>query len=284
MLAPGSPLPPDASSEDGWRAFFSSYAHLVLIANSDEVDMTSLQEEFGEGTLFIFFNKVYKVLDGTFDRPALLASRSGMMGANIVHRREAAEVIGHFAPSSFQGILNITIGNDERFSAAAEFGGVPVAHLDLDPVVSGFYPPRMVPTTGFGLCLWLNRLALPASITLAGFSSRRSARWKVFDIHDWTFEQVVLRLLFRKGEIDILGRDRADPYAALSRHFPQFSSAEISSTTDDVLSERLSGVSRMVDHLMSVTKPLRFLDESFRKIRPKTRKQKFLQRQGTEKP
>lgn len=281
--AAGSALPPDATGADRWRAFFAPYSHLVLVANSDEVDMASLQESFGEGTLFVFFNKVYKVLDGTFHRPALLVSRSGMMGANIIHRREAAEVLGHFAPAGFLGILNVTIGNQERFSPAAEFGAGPVAHLDLEPVVADLYPPRMVPTTGFGLCLWLDGLDLPASITLAGFSSRRSERWKVFDIHDWTFEQVVLRLIFRKGRIDLRGRDRHDPYAALARHLPGVTPDEILRTADEVLSERLSGLSRMVDRLMSVTKPLRYVDELFRKLRPKTRKQKFLRRQGGDK-
>lgn len=283
MPAAGPILPPDATDAERWRAFLAPYAHLVLVANSDEVDMAALRQRFGEGTLFVFFNKVYKVLDGTFDRPALLVSRSGMMGANIVHRREAAEVLGHFAPATFLGILNVTIGNQERFSSQAEFGAGPVAHLDLEPVVAGLYPPRMVPTTGFGLCLWLDGLDLPAAITLAGFSSRRSERWKVFDIHDWTFEQVVLRLLFRKGRIDLLGRDRHDPYAALARHFPDVTPDEISRMTDEVLSERLFGLSRMVDRLMSVTKPLRYVDAWFRRLRPRTRKQRFLRRQGGDK-
>ena len=38
-----------------------------------------------------------------------------------------------------------------------------------------------------------------------------------------------------------------------------------------------------IDRLMSVTKPLRYLDQSFRKLRPKTRKQKYLARKAAEK-
>lgn len=279
MPAPATALPPDAGHPQMWRDFFAPYDHIVLVANSAEVDIAQLQDRFAERTLFIFFNKVYKVLDAPFTRPALLASRSGMMGANIVHRREAAEVLAHFPAPGFLGILNVTIGNDERFSTAQDFGAGPVAQLDLEPVVADLYPPGMVPTTGFGLCLWLKQLSLPARITLAGFSSRRSARWKVFDIHDWTFEQVVLRLLAGKGEIEMLGRSSADPYAALARRFPQLSEAEISRALGEVLSDRLWGLSRIVDQLMSVTKPLRFLDTSFRRLRPRTRKQKFLEGQ-----
>lgn len=283
MIQPVNTLPPDGAPDAAWRAFLASYAHIVLVANSDETDMAALERDFPQGTLFVFFNKVYKVLDGVFSRPAILVSRSGMMGANIVHRREVPEVVGHFDPNSFLGILNIIIGNDERFSTPAEFGLDRVAHLDLELVVSGFYPQGMVPTTGFGLCVWLTRLDLPARITLAGFSSRRSERWKVFDIHDWTFEQIVLRLLFRKGEIDLIGHDREDCLAELPRHFPQFSAADIASATDEVLAERLAHMGSTIDRLMSVTKPLRYLDQSFRKLRPKTRKQKYLARKAAEK-
>ena len=280
MSDAGPRLPQRSADQKDWVEFFSRYAQIVLVANSDEVDIALLEQRFPDRALFIFFNKVYKVLDSEFRRPALLASRSGMMGANIVHRREVPEVMRHFPSGNFAGILNITIGNDERFSEPAEFGGARVTYLDLESTVSHFYPQGAVPTTGFGLCIWLHDLKLPATITLAGFSSRRSARWKVFDIHDWTFEQVVLRLLARKGEIEIMGFTATDYYAALPRHFPQFSTAEIASTVDQVLSDRLSYMSSIMDHLMSVTKPLRFLDDVFRKHRPKTRKQKHLERKG----
>lgn len=259
-----------------WRQFFAPYADIVLIANSAEVDMDALDRDFGPETLFVFFNKVYKVLEGRFSRPAILISRSGMMGANIVHRREAAQVLGHFDPASFRGVVNIIIGNDERFSTAEEFGTPHVAHLDLDPLLSPFYPPQMVPTTGFALSIWLEKLGLQARITLAGFSSKRSEKWKVFDIHDWTFEQVVLRLMRRNGQIQMLGADSENHFTLLRTHFPQFSERDIAEVTDEVLSERLSHVSATVDRLMSVTKPLRYLGDRLRQLRPKTRKQKYV--------
>ncbi|AGT11325.1 hypothetical protein [Paracoccus aminophilus] len=275
-------LPQGGADDPFWREYFAPYTDIVLIANSDEVDIHALDAQFGPDTLFVFFNKVYKVLDFTFRRPALLVSRSGMLGANIVHRREVPEVIRHFDPSSFLGILNIIIGNDERFSSATEFGVDRVAHLDLDPLLAPFYPQGKVPTTGFGLALWLKQLGLPARVTLAGFSSRRSEKWKVFDLHDWTFEQIVLRLMVRKDELRMIGGGEANSYAAIAAHFPQFSPAEISATADEVLSDRMSHLSTTVDRLMSVTKPLRALDQFVRKLRPKTRKQKHLAQQARE--
>ncbi|HWL58432.1 MAG TPA: hypothetical protein VNQ78_17370 [Paracoccus sp. (in: a-proteobacteria)] len=261
-----------------WRNFFSRYSQIILVANSDEVDIDHLKKTSEEGVLFIFFNKVYKVLDGSFDRPAILVCRSGMMGANIVHRREVPEVLKYFNRDTFLGIINIAISPEERFSPAEAFEGASVKHLHLGAVLSPFYPEKKLPTTGFGLALWLRGLGIPARIRLAGFSSRRSERWKVFDVHDWTFEQVALRLFHRSGDIELMPDPGTNPYIAFQNEFPQFSHMDIALTANEVGSERLMMVSSTVDRLMSVTKILRFLDNSFRKIRPKTRKQRFLQR------
>ncbi|MDT1062029.1 hypothetical protein RM190_09190 [Paracoccus sp. CPCC 101403] len=267
-----------AASE--WKAFFQAYSNVVLVANSAETDIASLLRDFPQDTLFIFFNKVYKVLDVPFPRPAILACRSGMMGANIVHRREVPEVLKFFDRDTFLGVVNIKVGPDENLSPPEAFGDVPVKHLDLSGVLLPFYPQDKAPTTGFGLCVWLRQIDVTPKIHLAGFSSKRSEKWKVFDVHDWTFEQVVLRLLFRHGEVDLVGGHQANPYAALQQHFPRFTQSEIALTAGEVLSERLQNLSSVVDRLMSVTKVLRFFDNTFRKVRPKTRKQKFLQKRN----
>lgn len=260
-------------SED-WRSFFLGYSDIVLVANSDDVDIDELTSRFPETTLFIFFNKVYKVLSEPFTRKALLVSRSGTLGANLVKSGKVSKVLQYFDRSSFLGIVNLTIGNREKFSPASAFGDVKVRHLDLTEVFAPFYPPASLPTTGFALCLWLTNLQLGVKITLAGFSSKRSERYQVLDVHDWTFEQVLLRLLYRNGKIDIIGRERTNPYAELSTHFPEYSPAEIALTANEVLAERLVNLSSFVDKLMHVTRFLRFVDRTYKWLKPKTRKER----------
>ncbi|MDS9469334.1 hypothetical protein RGQ15_17365 [Paracoccus sp. MBLB3053] len=260
------------------RELFAGFSQIVLVANSDDSNVDQIARSFPEGTLFVFFNKVYKILGSSFTRPAMLVCRSGMMGANIVHRREVSTVLDFFDSSDFRGVLNIAIGQEERFSPKEAFEGAPVKHLHLGKLLSAYYPENKVPTTGFGLCMWLLSQDLPASIHLAGFSAKRSEQWKVFDVHDWTFEQVLIRLLYRDGKIFIHDAPRKNPYQEISEHFPQFSPATVALTTDEILSERMMGLSSVIDRLMSITKVLRYIDSKFRKIRPRTRKQKHIAR------
>ncbi len=267
-------IPPRASNSEEWRSFLHGYSHIVLVANSDEVDINELTSRFPDTTLFIFFNKVYKVLSEPFMRSAILVSRSGTLGANLVKSGKVSRVLEYFDKNSFLGIINLAIGDREKFSPESEFGGVAVRHLDLTALFAPFYPKTSLPTSGFALCFWLANLQLPATITLAGFSSKRSERYQVLDVHDWTYEQVVLRLMYRRGKIDIIGREKTNPYADLATHFPEYSPGEIALTANEVLSERLVNLSSIVDRLMHVTRFLRFIDRTYKKLKPKTRKQR----------
>lgn len=261
-----------------WMSLFLGYSDIVLVANSEEVVIADLMSRFPEATLFIFFNKVYKVLHEPFTRKSLLVSRSGTLGANLVKSGKVPKVLQYFETSSFLGVLNLTIGNNEQFSPAAAFGDVKVRHVDLEELFAPFYPRAKVATTGFALCYWLTTLDLGAKITLAGFSSKRGERYKVLDVHDWTFERVLLRLLYRSGKIDIIESPLANPYAELAAHFPEYSPAEIALTANEVLSERLENLSSVVDRLMHVTRFLRFLDRTFHRLKPKTRKERLWER------
>ncbi|MDQ0563728.1 hypothetical protein QO004_005544 [Rhizobium mesoamericanum] len=259
-------VPAREISSEEWRSFFLDYSHIVLVANSDEVDINELAARFPETTLFIFFNKVYKVLSEPFTRNAVLVSRSGTLGANLVKSDKVSKVLQYFDTKSFLGIVNLAVGDREKFSPESQFGDVAVRHLDLTALIAPFYPKTRLPTSGFALCFWLANLQLPATITLAGFSSKRSERYQVFDVHDWTFEQVVLRLMYRRGKIDIIGRERTNPYADLAKHFPEYSPGEIALTANEVLSERLVNLSSIVDRLMHVTRFLRFVDRTYKKL------------------
>src|SRR5262249_12763067 len=81
------------STTADWRSFFAPYSTIVLVANSDEVDIESLRASLPGDALFVFFNKVYKVLKRPFDGNALLAVRSGTAGVKIVNRGEVSEVV-----------------------------------------------------------------------------------------------------------------------------------------------------------------------------------------------
>lgn len=264
-----------ASAED-WRPLLSRYSHIVLVANSDAADLPRLRRELPDTALFVFFNKVYKVLSEPFSGNALLVARSGTMGANIIHRREADEVIAFFPNPGFVGLLNIRVDAGERLSPAADFGSAPVGHLDLATYFTDFYPAGKMATSGFAMALWLAELQLPGKIMLAGFSARRSEKWKVFSVHDWTFEQVFLRLFSRLGKIEIVGGAEAGSYAGLAKRFPGVPSVEIALVAAEVLSERLENTNNQIDRLMSVTKGLRSIDNFFRRLKPKTRKERFL--------
>lgn len=266
---PGAGSVAGLQGNEEWRSIFSAFSHIVLVANSDAVDIAGLRQEYPETTLFVFFNKVYKVLSAPFDRPALLISRGSAKGANIVYRREVGEVTKFFPKTLFLGIMNIRLNDGEKFNTSAEFEGTPTGHLDLSGFCNDFYPEEKTPTSGFAMALWLADMKLPATIVLAGFSARRSEQWKVVSVHDWTFEQVFLRLFARIGKISIHGGVSNNAYAALANRFPEIPSSEISMAIADVLSERLGNANAEIDKLISLTNVIRDIDKFFRGLKPR---------------
>lgn len=261
---------------EAWKALLSGYSHVVLVANSEAVDLERLRSELPETALYVFFNKVYKVLDEPFVGHSMLVARSDVMGAHIVHRREAADVLRFFGGDDFLGVVNIRVSVEENLSEKSCFEGAEARHLDLTQMLADLYPIGKIATSGFAVALWLADLQLPGNILLAGFSAKRSEKWKVFDVHDWTFEQIFLRLFARMGSISMVGGVDASPYSALAKRFPEVPPIEIAMTAAEVLSERLDNTNSQIDRLMSVTKFIRAVDNFFRRFKPKTRKQRFL--------
>ena len=263
---------------DGWAGFFGRFEQVVLVANSDAVDMAALGASYGEGTLFVFFNKVFKVLDAPFTRPSLLIARSSHAGANIVYRREVADVLGLLRGGQFEGIANLRAGDREIFSPAEAFEGARVGFLDLTPVLAGFYPTTHVPTSGFALAFWLAEACPGLPIVLAGFTARRSAVWKLFHDHDWTFEQVVQRLMVRSGRLAMDGAGSGGDWDGIAARLPGITPSDVALVAAEVLSERLEGTNMSVDRLMSLTRIQSRVDGFFRGLKPKTRKQKLADR------
>jgi hypothetical protein len=228
-----------------------------------------LQDEYPRTALFVFFNKVYKVLDEQFSGHSLLISRAQPRGANIVYRNEVADVVKLFAPQKFLGIMNIRLAESERLNTNADYLGTATGHLDLAGFCADFYPRDKVATSGFAMALWLVNQSLSAEIVLAGFSAKRSDKWRVVAVHDWTFEQVFLRLFARVGKLTMLGFNPANSYTALASRFPELPATEISATIAEVLSLRLSQTDAQVDKLISLTNAFRSIDEFLRRMKPK---------------
>ena len=263
---------------DGWAGFFGRFEQVVLVANSDAVDMAALAARYGEGTLFVFFNKVFKVLDAPFTRPSLLIARSSHAGANIVYRREVADVLRLLESDRFEGIANLKAGAREVFSPAEAFEGARVGFLDLMPVLGGFYPASHVPTSGFALAFWLAEACPGLKIVLAGFTARRSAVWKLFHDHDWTFEQVVQRLMVRSGRLEMDGAGSREHWDRIMARLPGITPSDVALVSAEVLSERLEGTNMAIDRLMSLTRIQSRVDGFLRGLKPKTRKQKLADR------
>ncbi|GCA52214.1 hypothetical protein KGO5_04679 [Sinorhizobium sp. KGO-5] len=269
MDFPASGATENLATPEQWRALFSRFSHVVLVANSDEVSVKELQEEYPETALFVFFNKIYKILDEQFSGNSLLISRAQPRGANIVYRNEVADVVKLLASQKFLGIMNIRLAEIERLNTSADYLGTPTGHLDLVGFCADFYPKDKVATSGFAMALWLVNQSLPAEIVLAGFSAKRSDKWRVVNVHDWTFEQVFLRLFARVGKLTMHGSRPANSYMTLASRFPELPAAEISATIAEVLSLRLSQTDAQVDKLISLTNAFRSIDEFLRRLKPK---------------
>lgn len=267
---------PDIGASQDWARLFAPYSHIVLVANSDSVDAAALKDSFPVDTLFVFFNKVYKVLDRPFEGQSLLICRGQPRGANIVYRGEVADVLKFFPGERFVGIVNARFAAEEKLNAAADFGGAPVAHLDLVGYCNDFYTEGKIATSGFAIALWLAEMRLPGRIVLAGFSARRSEKWRVVSVHDWSFEQTFLRLFARLGKISIHGGVSTNAYAKLTERFPEIDQSAIALAAAEVLSERLGNTDGEVDKLISLTNVLRDIDNFFRGLRPN-----FLRRRKT---
>ncbi|WP_412178800.1 3-deoxy-manno-octulosonate cytidylyltransferase [Rhizobium sp. TRM96647] len=256
------------AAADDWRALFARYSDIVLVANSTASDVAALRAQYPRDALFVFFNKVFKVLDQPFEGHAILVTRGQPRGAGIVYRGEVDEVLSFFDKAHFLGIMNIRLAEEEKPNTSADFHDAPTGHLDLRGHFDPLYTEGKVPTSGFAMALWLSELRLPGTITLAGFSARRSEKWRVVSVHDWSFEQVFLRLFARLGKIAIHGGAGTNAYARLAERFPEIPPSEIALAASEVLSERLSNTDGEVDKLISLTNFIRAADNFLRRLKP----------------
>jgi hypothetical protein len=156
----------------------------------------------------------------------------------------------------------------EKVTPASAFSGVPTGQLDLAEYFVDFYPPDHLPSSGFALAVWLAELELGRPIVLAGFSAKRSERWKIFDVHDWTFEQIVQRLLVRAGRLTLAKAPPPHAYAQVLARFPEFSAETLSLAASEILSERLEGANAEIGKLIATTSVNRSVERLVRGLKP----------------
>ena len=263
-------------SVEAWRAFFASYSHIVLVANSEDQRFEELRETLPETALFVFFNRVEKVISEPFSGNSLLVTRSNQAGSELVYRGLVGKTTALLAGPGFAGVLNLRTAFIERMNEIADFGAVPAGLLDLASYFEEFYPPGHTASSGFAMALWLCENVPGSKIILTGFSAQRGTKWKLFHIHDWTFEQTCLRVLAIKDKLSIDGPDARDPYALLTRRFPDIETRDIAFGVAQTLSLRLEASNRQIDRLVSITAPLRAAYDLFRALKRKSKKERVL--------
>jgi hypothetical protein len=261
---------------EDWKTFFSAFSHIVLIANSEEQTVDAMQAAYPDTALFVFFNKVDRVLSAPFAGRSLLVTRSNQAGSELVYRGILGRMTAYLPAPGFTGVASLRTVAFERRMEIAEFGETPAGIIDLASYFEGFYPADHTPSSGFALALWLCELLPGARVVLNGFSAKRSDSWKLFHIHDWTFEQSVLQLLEMKGKLVFAGRAGGNPYQELARRFPDIPPTDIAFATLQVLSRRLENSNRDIDRLISMTGPLRFLYNASRALKRKSKKDRIL--------
>lgn len=262
-------------SDEDWIEFFSAYSHIVLIANSDEQSFEEIAAAYPDTALFVFFNRINRVLKAPFKGNSLLVTRSNQAGSELVYRDLLGQMVALLPGEGFTGAMNLRAVEFEHLMTPEEFAPTPAGSLDLASYFTNFYPYAHTASSGFALAVWLCEKVKGRTIVLNGFSGQRGSKWKLFHIHDWSFEQSVLHLLAANGRLDI-GKPAFNPYRALSQHFPDIDPLDVSFAAVQVLSLRLENTSRHVDKLISITMPLRVIYNAIRGLKRKSKKERIL--------
>ncbi|WP_430257359.1 3-deoxy-manno-octulosonate cytidylyltransferase [Neorhizobium sp. IRS_2294] len=275
-MAQHRPTTSGLMSEEDWQQFFAGYSHIVLVANSDEQNFNEIHAAYPETTLFVFFNYVSKVLKTPFTRNSLLVARTSRVGSELIYDNALDKVLALLPGPGFTGVMSMRAATMEQVTEPAEFGGVAAGAIDLCSYLEDFYPRDHTASSGFALSVWLCEKVPQAKVVLCGFSGRRSRKWQMFHIHDWTFEQSVLQLLANSDKLEMAGRTAFNPYKALSRHFPDIDNSNFVFAAIQVLSERLENSNRNLGKLITITMPLRVIYNLARGLRIRSKKDRLV--------
>lgn len=279
VFSPPVALPPTTMglrTEEEWSAFFSAFQTIVLVANSDDQRLSDILRDPPPKPLYVFFNKIDRVLDGPFPHDCILVTRCNTAGSEVVYRRRLPGMMRLMPAPFFKGVVNLRAASRERLNRPEEFDDIPAGFLDLTEFLESFYPVQHTASSGFALTAWLKHIAPDLDVRLTGFSGERGFKWKVFHIHDWAFEQTALRLMEKAGLVRNDIQREQDPYPAFFEHFPQLERTAARDEALLVLSEKLEKANKRIDKLISATAPLRLFYEGWRAVKWKSKKNRVL--------
>lgn len=239
-----------------WQRFLSDYSTIALVANSEAADLEGLRATLPADTLYVFFNKAERVIDGQFDRDSVLVARSGRKGPSIVLKNELEEMAGLFAPGALKLVVQLRTADIETLLDAGRFGAHKMVDLDLRSFFATTYPAHKTPSSGYAMAVWFHGQRPDCQLVLSGFTSFRSNKWVVFDSHAWTYEQLVLRMLVRQGRLDQRPAlaSAGQTVQALKAQFPDVPDGELLLTAFEVLGDRLEHTNVFLDRLWSMTR------------------------------
>ena len=268
----GEPLPPPrreiSDFQDGaaidWRGFFQQFEALVVVANSPAISLASVRRSTPGNALFVFFNYAERVVGEEFEGAAIVVARSGNTGSAIVRRRRLPSIAAALGGGDFHGFVNLRVSSWETPDPIVAFTPFAAFPLDVVERFDSCYPRGRSASSGFAVVVWLLDLELGVPIHIVGFTGARSVKRRLFHVHDWTFEQTVLRLLLRRDKVRALDDETTPDPRRLERIDRIVAGAgrdEVVMVAAEVIADRLTAAEGFIDRLWSVTAIPRFFRE-----------------------
>lgn len=238
-----------------YALLFAPYDAVALIANSEELDLAAVQADLPANTLFVFFTRCPRVIKTPFRRDAVLFHL--LNAALEINETDAVadKARALFAPGALKAEFGLRIGRGGKVLDPPDRQAAGIDHtVDCSKITNEWYTPGLAPTTGFAASLWLHALLPDKDIYLCGFSGVRGAAFTVRTMHDWTLEQSVLRLMYRRGSLIPFEKAKRQPslHERVQMAVPGATAEEICAVTDDVLAARLTALDRLMARLVSI--------------------------------
>ena len=241
---------------DALRNLLRSYEAVALVANSDAANLQEYCNAVPPNTLFVFFNEASRVLSTPFERPSIVVARSGKEGPAIVRKGKMTSVLACFRPGALKAIVDLRVADRETFVPAERFGFEHILFLDLCDYFVSRYTETKTASSGYAMLVWLASQELGGRIFGFGFTGRRSEKWRIFDVHDWSLERIGLRMIERSGAaiLDPSSLQLPSAIESLANQFPDVDRSLFVEAGFEVLSQRIARTDLFVDRLWSVTR------------------------------